>query len=786
MSLPVSNEKVFVKISVANKRMGNSLENSSPLTEQNMLSNNQTTPIVDPIFQTPVVDTKPPVDTTIVDLNSKLNHCEVPKIPIESINDKTEQVITEDVLSSPPTVESSNSKENNIIETSPNTIKDDLESTQTNQCSDVLSSNLQDDLFKDLVILDGLSESSKGSEISITDFFLHIIMTMTGNHRCAPITINQLSQFDSNHISSIVSPRQAIQLQSNASPSRRSHMPTKSTPDQSFRKLFHQPATTNSTPVQTPTQQRKQLRSSIDDESIIYQKTPELEKKFDDTRQDKRHRVLSIIPAKTVFHKMKRKPKRSNSFNAQSPPLFSTLENTPQQSSPLLKTPNSISLPHTKSQTDLDSILFNTKLHPVTKKLIQEHKNLFVNSSKQAIQANSFFTPDKRLLSEKQLIFELCEISVIKSDFCDFDLWSSLILPTEEWIITPQCSPLVINTSNFIPEIDETCVSNNHDIDQCNIINIDESFAFYNQFFYGKKTIKHYINIKRNNIISTEKLTGGMYRCIVFLEGKVQRLLVNTITSLLDNKELFDEYSKPLIISNNKELDNALDCLEKNTIIDTYKFGVLYAASGQQTEHDIYMNDTGSQPFWDFVNLIGNQIELLNWSGYRGGLDIKNNYTGDKSFYIQYSQLEVMYHVAPLIPRKLDDSQCLDRKRHIGNDVCVIIFKEKADDSDRIDLSSFKSQFNCIYIVISPQKSSTGDATYIINVFTKKEISPYPPFIHKEMYIHDYSLRYFLLRKLINGERSAMDSSIFKNRNVSAFNRKIQSICESVKKRPWN
>jgi hypothetical protein len=35
-----------------------------------------------------------------------------------------------------------------------------------------------------------------------------------------------------------------------------------------------------------------------------------------------------------------------------------------------------------------------------------------------------------------------------------------------------------------------------------------------------------------------------------------------------------------------------------------------------------------------------------------------------------------MYHVSTLLPFSADDTQQLERKRHLGNDIVVIIYKE--------------------------------------------------------------------------------------------------------------
>ena len=35
-----------------------------------------------------------------------------------------------------------------------------------------------------------------------------------------------------------------------------------------------------------------------------------------------------------------------------------------------------------------------------------------------------------------------------------------------------------------------------------------------------------------------------------------------------------------------------------------------------------------------------------------------------------------MYHIAPMIPNPTHDKQQLDRKRHLGNDIVVLIFRD--------------------------------------------------------------------------------------------------------------
>jgi len=67
-----------------------------------------------------------------------------------------------------------------------------------------------------------------------------------------------------------------------------------------------------------------------------------------------------------------------------------------------------------------------------------------------------------------------------------------------------------------------------------------------------------------------------------------------------------------------------------------------------------------------------------------------------------------MYHVATLLPNQPADEQKVERKRHIGNDVVTIVFKEQATQEDRFDPSILTSHFiHCVFVV-SPILDDAG------------------------------------------------------------------------------
>jgi len=52
--------------------------------------------------------------------------------------------------------------------------------------------------------------------------------------------------------------------------------------------------------------------------------------------------------------------------------------------------------------------------------------------------------------------------------------------------------------------------------------------------------------------------------------------------------------------------------------------------------------------------------------------------TGEYSIYTKFQDIEIMFHVATYIPFTLEDRQQVERKRHLGNDIVVLIFRDGA------------------------------------------------------------------------------------------------------------
>jgi len=203
--------------------------------------------------------------------------------------------------------------------------------------------------------------------------------------------------------------------------------------------------------------------------------------------------------------------------------------------------------------------------------------------------------------------------------------------------------------------------------------------------------------------------------------------------------------------------------MEQKLLQTAYKFGVLYARPGQSEEEDMFANVTTSPEYDEFLEFLGDKIVLQGWEGYRGGLDVKSNTTGTNSVFTTHCGFDVMFHVSTLLPYFPQDKQQLERKRHLGNDVCVIIFK---DSDEPFAPDTIKSEFNHVFAVITPHKGSDDQTSHYRVAFAYKGgvgmANPLLP--NPAVFAKTKPFREFLLTKLINSERSSMYAPNFVNK----------------------
>ena len=275
-------------------------------------------------------------------------------------------------------------------------------------------------------------------------------------------------------------------------------------------------------------------------------------------------------------------------------------------------------------------------------------------------------------------------------------------------------SSLIKQTENFI--IEEPVQKNT--LNPCYIQYIDKSFPYYEKHlsllphenYLGTfiSNSANLIDVDEFIFISIE-IDGQFiddqwcYKALIRTKSKDIRILI-----LCENsKDRLKNLKSHRFLNNNYTLhvlkDPSIPSLfinfeQKHLEPKTYKFGVIYRKAGQISDNDMLGNEHGSTDFAHFLNFLGDSVELKGWKDFRGGLDIIKDTTGKKSIYTKFGEFEIMFHVSTLLPFDKGNPQQLHRKRHIGNDVIVIIFQDR--DCEPFTPQFFTSHFNHVFCVV--------------------------------------------------------------------------------------
>uniref|UniRef100_A0A673J347 RAP1 GTPase activating protein n=1 Tax=Sinocyclocheilus rhinocerous TaxID=307959 RepID=A0A673J347_9TELE len=198
---------------------------------------------------------------------------------------------------------------------------------------------------------------------------------------------------------------------------------------------------------------------------------------------------------------------------------------------------------------------------------------------------------------------------------------------------------------------------------------------------------------------------------------------------------------------------------DEHVINNNFKFGVIYQKFAQTSEEELFGNSEESPAFVEFLEFLGEKIELHDFKGFRGGLDVTHGQTGIESVYHNFHNKEIMFHVSTKLPYTEGDSQQLQRKRHIGNDIVAIVFQE---ENTPFVPDMIASNFLHAYVVVQVENACTDNVLYKVSVTARDDVPffgpalPDPAVFKKSPEFHE-----FLLTKLINAEYSCYKAEKF-------------------------
>ena len=119
---------------------------------------------------------------------------------------------------------------------------------------------------------------------------------------------------------------------------------------------------------------------------------------------------------------------------------------------------------------------------------------------------------------------------------------------------------------------------------------------------------------------------------------------------------------------------------------------------------------------------------------------------------MEFNNNEIMFHVSTLLPHNELDKQKLEKKRHIGNDLVVIIFQEGDQVYRPTTLSSRQVQ---VVFLIKPELID-GEPCYRLAIVRRSDVPPFEPMLPEEaVFKPNPEFHEFLFTKLLNAEKAA-------------------------------
>lgn len=217
-----------------------------------------------------------------------------------------------------------------------------------------------------------------------------------------------------------------------------------------------------------------------------------------------------------------------------------------------------------------------------------------------------------------------------------------------------------------------------------------------------------------------------------------------------------------------------LDELSQNT---EYKIGVLYAYGDQHSEEEFYNNildysASRNHPFFEFMGLIASRVRLKDFKGYKAGLDVHNDTTGEYSWASRFAHVDIMFHVCPELPFTETNRQQLPRKRHIGNDIVTIIFLHEDFTGPAFTPSLIRSKFQQVFIIIKPINNGQF---YRVAVARHRQVPLFGPPL--KPYYSRHELKDFILTKIINAENACHSVNKFAEMAKRTRNEYLVDLC---------
>ncbi|XP_074749141.1 rap1 GTPase-activating protein 1 isoform X3 [Strix uralensis] len=198
---------------------------------------------------------------------------------------------------------------------------------------------------------------------------------------------------------------------------------------------------------------------------------------------------------------------------------------------------------------------------------------------------------------------------------------------------------------------------------------------------------------------------------------------------------------------------------DEHVLSNHFKFGVIYQKLGQTSEEELFGTTEESPAFTEFLDVLGQRVQLRDFKGFRGGLDVTHGQTGSESIYCHFRDKEIMFHVSTKLPYTEGDAQQLQRKRHIGNDIVAVVFQ---DENTPFVPDMIASNFLHAFVVVQLEQGGSQGTLYKVSVTARDDVPFFgPPLPDPAVFRKGPEFQEFLLTKLINAEYACYKAEKF-------------------------
>jgi hypothetical protein len=219
----------------------------------------------------------------------------------------------------------------------------------------------------------------------------------------------------------------------------------------------------------------------------------------------------------------------------------------------------------------------------------------------------------------------------------------------------------------------------------------------------------------------------------------------------------------PIVVNLDDQNKRAIGILDRTPVIDLHKIGIVYVGPKQTNEVEILKNTSGSPFYTEFLRAIGTTFELAQTKIFTGGLDTSADCLDGKfaiCFVPDQRLSQVIFHVTTMMPTLPHDTQCIGKKRHIGNDYVTIVWNESGLPYRP---ETIPSQFNLVQIIIEPisgfEYSNYGFRVQVLFSESMNEMTPSPVLVNGSAlasYVRQTSIFSNMMAQVhVNGETTS-------------------------------